>query len=218
MENALKEMRAAYAKMTGKFIVFEGIDGCGKSTQFSLFSKYLFEKSKYNHLVLTREPYKSREIRRVMAEDKDAYSNPEKCAELFISDRKRHISEIISPSLNKNLIVLCDRYKYSTLAYQWTQGLDVISLIEKHKGMPIPGLVFLIDIPVNVALERMKIQADGREGKFESDSEFLKKLRENYINLQKILNLEPILLIDGNQPVEKVHSDIVKIYEERFSP
>jgi dTMP kinase len=200
----------------GKFIVFEGIDASGKGTQIKLLHNYLYELSKFNHLVLTREPYNSKELRRIMSQDKDAYSNPEKCAELFINDRANHLAKIIQPNLGEGMIVLSDRYKYSTLAYQHTQGIDLDNLIFQHQAMPIPDLVFLIDIPIEVALERMAKQKDGREAKFESDLDFQGKLRENYLSLKFKLPREPIYIIDGSQPIEKVHQDIKNIYHKTF--
>lgn len=202
--------------MAGKFIVFEGIDACGKGTQIKLFHNYLYDSSKFNHLVLTREPYNSKEIRKLLAEDQSAYSNPEKCADLYINDRAEHVVKIIEPNLKAGMIVLSDRYKYSTLAYQQAQGLDLDNLIAKHKGMPVPDLVFLIDVPVEIAAERMAKQKDGREAKFESDLDFQRKLRDNYLALKAKFIMEPYHIINGAQPVEKVHEEIKKIYHEAF--
>jgi dTMP kinase len=202
----------------GLFIVFEGIDGCGKGTQVKLFHGYLFDASKYHHILCTREPFMSREIRTIMQQDSDAYAQPEKCAELFIGDRQRHVDELIIPHLNRGegFIVVCDRYKYSTIAYQSTQGLDVHGLIAKHRDMPVPDLTFIVDVPVEVAVERMKKDAERegeREHKFESDTEFMEKLRRNYLGLKELLPNERIVIIDGNKVPFEVHREIVRAYE-----
>jgi len=200
-----------------KFIVFEGIDGCGKGTQFKLFHNFLWDLSKFNHIVATREPYKSKEIREIMAEDKDAYSRPEECAGLFIKDRFMHAEEVIQPALEKGLVVLSDRYKYSTIAYQSTQGMPIKWLIHHHKGLPVPDLVYLIDVPVEVAAERMKAQKDGREKKFESNLDFSGKVRKNYLSFPALFPEEDIRVIDGVKPIEEVHQEIANIFQKKFS-
>jgi len=140
----------------GKFIVFEGIDGCGKSTQAWMLGKYLFELNKYNHVIMTREPWKNQDIRKILKEDEDPYSEAEKLARLFIDDRKQHVEKLIKSNTRKKIHVISDRYSLSTLAYQQAQGVPLNKLLKMHKGLLIPDIIFLIDISVKVALQRMK--------------------------------------------------------------
>lgn len=199
----------------GLFIVFEGIDGSGKSTQIPAIAKYILEKSKYNHVLITREPYKSREIREILRQDSDPYAKARKLAELFVQDRKEHVDEIILPALEKGLYVISDRYKYSTIAYQSAQGIPLEELIEMHKGMPVPDLVLVFDVPVNIAKERMS--RDSRnEHKFESNTEFQEKLRQKYLELPKILPGENIIIINGEKSKECVEKELIGILDKEI--
>ena len=110
------------------FIVFEGIDGCGKTTQIFLLANHLYSLSKYNHILVTREAYKDRKIREVLIQD-ESKDKADKLTKLFVQDRKEHVSDLITPSLNKKVIVISDRYKYSTICFQAAQGQDMNELI-----------------------------------------------------------------------------------------
>ena len=129
----------------GLFIAFEGVDGCGKSTQARLLAKYILELSKYNHVLLTREPFRDKEIRKILRQDEDPYSQALTLAKLFILDRKEHVQEVIWPNLEKEVHVISDRYSLSTLSYQQTQGIPITELLEMHKGLPIPDIIFIIE-------------------------------------------------------------------------
>src|SRR3989344_4059399 len=119
----------------GLFIAFEGIDGCGKSTQIKKFADYLFSKDKHNHVVLTRNPYKDTDIRGILRQDNDPLTQSDKLANLFIEDRRKHAKEIIIPNLEMGNFVVSDRYKLSTVAYQSAQGLNIQDLIKRHEGL-----------------------------------------------------------------------------------
>jgi len=196
----------------GKFIVFEGIDGCGKSTQIWKLARYISDLSKYNHLIITRNPYKTREIRQILRQDEPPETQAEKLAELFIQDRKEHIDELILPHLEKGHYVICDRYKHSTIAYQSTQGLSIEKLSKLQEDMPVPDAVFLIDTPAEIAAERMK--KDSRdEQKFEANLNFQKKVRQKYLELAKLFP-NKIFIVDGTKSVEEISTEIKKICEK----
>lgn len=193
--------------MVGLFITFEGIDGCGKSTQVWKTAKYLADKSKYNHVIITREPYKDVGIRKILQSENDPYSQVEKLTKLFVDDRKAHISEMITPSLKNGYHVISDRYMLSTLAYQQAQGIPLEKLEEMHKGMPVPDLTFLVDVPVEVAVERMKKDTSRKvEQKFEKNIEFIKKLRTNYLGIRSV----PFYVIDGTKSIEDIFEKQIK--------
>lgn len=200
----------------GKFIVLEGIDGCGKSSQMFNIAKFITNKSKYNHILVTREPYKSREIRQILRQDSDSYSQARKLAELFIQDRKEHIEEIILPALSKGVHVISDRYKLSTIAYQSVQGIPVQELIDAHKGMLIPDIIIIIDVPVEVAEKRMRKEIRN-ENKFEANTEFKDKLRQRYLEMPKVLNGEKIVVIDGTKTIEETGKEIIEILQNFFN-
>lgn len=197
----------------GLFIVFEGIDGCGKSTQILKFTKYLSELSKYHHILLTRNPYQAREIREILRLNEPAEHKSEKLAELFVNDRKEHISDLVLPHLNKGHHVVCDRYKLSTIAYQSAQGLLMEQLIKMHDELPIPDITFIIDTPAEIAAERMK-KDDRDEHKFESDLNFQKKVKENYLESINHHPNEKIIVIDGNKSIEEIFNKIVEEFEK----
>ena len=200
----------------GTFITFEGIDGCGKSTQIKKFAEYLFNLNKHNHVILTRNPYKETKIRDILKKDSDPLSQAELLAELFIEDRKKHVAEIIIPNIQTGNFVVSDRYKLSTLAYQTAQGLNIHDLIKRHEGMPIPDITFIIDVSAEEAIRRMKLESERAEQKFESNIEFIKKLRENYLKLKDILKDEKIFIINGELDKESIFKSIKDNFEREI--
>jgi len=198
----------------GMFITFEGIDGCGKSTQIKKFIQYLFDLDKYNHIILTREPYKDANIRKILREDDDPYSQAEKIADMYIKDRFVHAEEVIISNLEKENIVISDRYKLSTIGYQSAQGLDMQDLIKKHDGLPVPDITFFVDVCGEVALERMKKEETRVEQKFESSLEFQESVRQNYYKAKELLVDEKIVIINGEQTEEEVFKEIINNFEK----
>ena len=190
----------------GLFIVFDGIDGCGKSTQVWKTAKYLSDKSKYNHIVVTREPYKNTEIRKILFEEEDPYTQARKLAQLYVEkDRMPHVDELIKPSLEKGFHVVSDRYSTATFAYQQAQGIAFDELIKMNYGIPIPDITFLVNVPVKTAVERMKNDRTRKaEQKFEKNIEFLEKVRQNYIDLTNNLPEYNFVIIDGTKSIDEI--------------
>ena len=153
--------------MKGKFIVVEGIDGSGKTTQINQLSKWLISSDlipKKNQLVITREPGGTelgKSIRSLLL-DISRENNPDSITELLLyaADRAQHVNEIIRPSLNKGDWVISDRFCGSTLAYQgYGRKLDMklIKDLETIATQGIsPDITFLLDIPVEESLKRRK--------------------------------------------------------------
>jgi len=207
----------------GLFISFEGIDGCGKSTQLLKLVKYLFDVDKYNHCFLTREPYKDRDIRKILQADNNTYDSGEKLAELFVNDRKEHIEKLIIPKLKQGIHVITDRYSFSTLAYQQTQGVDLNKLLKMHKGLIIPDIIFIIDVPSKIAVERIKKDKNERakKHKFEKNPGFLEKLRKIYLDLSNLKN-HNVIVIDGTKNPDEIFEQQIKpafdkLYQASFS-
>ncbi len=197
-------------------IVFEGIDGCGKTTQLWKLAKYLFYLNKHNHLLITREPYKNLKIRQILKQDINPKTQKEKLTKLFIKDREDHIKEIIKPLLQKGITLISDRYKYSTIAYQSAQGQDMNKLIEMQKEFPTPDLIFLIDLPVNEAIKRIRKDKRKEEQKFEKNKDFLEKTRQNYLKLKQLLPNENIIIINGSKTIEEIFENIKKHLKNYF--
>lgn len=202
----------------GIFIAFEGIDGCGKSTQIRKLTHHIFEKNKHFHIVLTRNPYKNADIRKILTEDSDPYSQAEKLANLYIDDRKMHADELVKPNLEKGYFVLTDRYKLSTISYQAAQGLLMEDLIKRQEELPTPDMTFIVDVSPEVAKQRMQkedISIRGKEHKFEANLEFAKKLRENYLKSAELMRArgEKVFVINGERTPDEIFSEIKGIFD-----
>ena len=195
------------------FIVLDGMDGSGKSEMVKLLHNYLFSKNKKYSILTTREPTNGKygsEIRKILRKEKDPLKNAEKLLDLFTKDRQEHLKDTILPFLEHSNdiecnIVICDRYYYSTIAFQYTQGLDFKEIIEKNKGFRKPDIALILDLPEEMALERIKHR---EKEKFEQ-LEFMKKLRKIFLDLKNHLE-DNIFIIDASQSIEKVFADIKK--------
>lgn len=142
------------------FIVFEGIDGSGKSTQARLLADKL-------HLadipvILTAEP--SEGPIGCLIRTLKTRPAPEEERQLFTQDRKDHISRVIAPALKNGISVICDRYVYSSVAYQGARGIDPRQILEENRTFALePDVTFLLHIGVDEALSRI---AKGRKEAF----------------------------------------------------
>ena len=184
--------------MKGKFIVFEGIDGAGKTTQINQLSKWLNETDfipQNNQLIITREPGGTKlgqAIRSLLLDtDTSKGTNIDSITELLLyaADRSKHVNEIIRPSLEKGDWVISDRFCGSTLAYQgYGRKLDInlIKNLETISTQEIsPDITFLLEIPVDESIKRRKSRKEDRiekEGKeFLNHVSFgFNKLSEDY--------------------------------------
>jgi len=203
----------------GIFIVLEGIDGAGKSTQARLLAKW-FEKRGYD-VVLTKEPTDTafgKLIRRlVLTGGKEGIIDGAKISHeaealLFAADRAEHVKKLIEPSLKAGKVVISDRYFYSSLAYQWARGLDLDWLINLNKFAIRPDLVILLDLPVKESMKRI----NGRQLKSEFDKivELQKKVRENYLKLAEMF--PEMKIVNALAPIEDIHNDIVALVEHEI--
>jgi len=196
----------------GIFIVLDGLDGSGKSETVRLLHDYLSKNSRYN-ILMTMEPTDGKygkEIRNILASEKNPKINGQKMLDLFIRDREEHLRDTIVPFLNRldnheANIVICDRYYYSTIAFQATQGLDIKMLIEINKEFLKPDIAFIMDIKPKIALERIKSR---EKEKFEN-IKFMNKLREKFLEMPKLLN-DNIKIIDASRDADRVFDDIRK--------
>ena len=200
----------------GLFIVFEGIDGSGTSTHVHELEERIEELNKYQDVLRTHEPWKSQEIKRKLENDRDAYSGAMEMAKLYIEDRVEHTRKLIRPNLKTGVVILDSRYKMSTCAYQWTQGvsLDELMQMHEHRGLLTPDLTFFLDVPREVAQERVRGAREKLE-KFEKNSEFIDKLVHAYQELVQMAEADSTLFgrvvkINGNRGIDGVANDIYK--------
>ena len=182
-----------------KIISFEGIDGCGKTTQINLLYNFLIE-NKIDTEIL-REPggtYISEKIRDILLDNKNSIC-PESETLLFLTARSVITQEVILPSLNKNNVILCDRFIDSTLAYQGYGRKIDLNLIEKFNLFAtnniLPDLTLIFDVNPKLAFERInKNSIDRMES---SGEKFLTDVRMGYLEIAKN-NPNRCKLIDCN--------------------
>ena len=185
----------------------EGIDGCGKSTQSKLLREKLEEEGE--KVIILKEPTKRPHGQKLwdVLHGKRKASN-EEILELFVLDRKQHVEEKIQPALDDGTVVLMDRYYYSSMAYQVAGGIDVEEIREKHVFAPRPDVVLIFDLPVSVALERVKGHSDADE--FEKE-EHLEKVREAYLDLEN----DPLVrIVDATGTPEEIFGNVWRLVSE----
>jgi len=196
--------------MKGKFIVFEGIDGAGLTTQAELLEKYL--RSKKYEVVLTKEPTNNLIGGIIRAALKKEWSTSNRTLQLlFSADRAHHLEKEIIPALENGKIVISDRYFISTIAYGMIE-LEKDWLKALNSKFLLPDIIFMIDVPVEVSIERIKASRFGFE-LFEEKKK-LEKIRNNFLELSK--EYKNCFVINGNRSIEEVHKEIVKIVEEKL--
>ena len=185
----------------------EGIDGCGKSTQ----SKLLLEKleGEGEKVIILKEPTKRPHGQKLwdVLHGKRKATN-EEILELFVLDRIQHVEEKIQPALDDGTVILMDRYYYSSMAYQVAGGIDVEEIREKHVFAPKPDVVLIFDLPVSIALERVKGHSDADE--FEKE-EHLEKVREAYLDLEN----DPLVkIVDATGTPEEIFENVWRLVSE----
>jgi dTMP kinase len=181
----------------GLFVVFEGIDGSGKSSCIASVADALKKKN----VIVTSEPTRSK-IGMLIRSSQDIM--PETEALLFTADRAEHTLEI-KKWKEENKIVLCDRYYASTVAYQAADGIDMHWLLRLNSKVIIqPDLTLLFDIDPEKGLQR--VEARGEKSKFER-LEYLKDVRKNYLRIAKKYNF---VIIDASRTKEEVFKDVMQ--------
>lgn len=199
--------------MEGKFIVIEGIHGSGKSTQASLLSKQLEERGEaVTQVESATDGRIGKMIRKFYVNKNPEINSPMIDLFLHLADLQEALREKIMPDLQKGRHVISVRYTYSNLAYRRVQGLDLNWLLKLIKPFPTPDLTIIIDAPPKTCLRRIK-DREGPKTKFEN-LEFLKKLRDVYLELPQILSDERLIIVDGDREVEKVQRDITEKVQE----
>lgn len=209
--------------MRGKFIVIEGIDGCGKTTQIEEISRWIPTSGLLrgdSKLVKTREPGGSslgKKLRNLIL-DNNKENKPSSLAELLLysADRAEHISKIISPALENKDWVLSDRFCDSTLAYQGygrNINIDIIKNIESIVCQgEYPDLTIFLEISAEESVLRRKNFIPDR---MESEGiKFLEKVNEGFKLIAKEKNWT---IISAAQDMSKISNEIKKILLKNFS-
>lgn len=186
-----------------KFIVLEGIDGSGKSTQITMLIEWLKINTKVK-LYRTEEPF-DKKIRKQL---KETHYTPVRQLDLLLEDRKEHCKYIIKPMLDCGFWVFCDRYSPSTLAYQgYGHGLDIPRIerldLEATEGLK-PDLTIILDCFVENAIQRKAEPLDCME----NDRPFLERVRLGYLELAGEHGWS---IIDASQDKQAVFEEVKKL-------
>jgi len=200
----------------GLFITFEGADGCGKTTQLELVSKYLSEKGIV--YITTREPGATElgvKLREILL-NYDGEVAPECETFLFLADRAQHIETKVKPALEEGKIVLCDRHTDSTVAYQgYGRGQD-IGRIKCLNDIAVnglkPDLTLVFDVDSDVAAKRVGKDKDRMES---AGDDFHKKVKEGYLKIAKEES-ERVKIVNANLNIEQVFEQTKKIIEAKL--
>ncbi len=215
----------------GKFITFEGLDGCGKSTQLEKLAKKL--KAQGLSVVVTREPGGTptgERIRQLLLDTRTSALTPLAELALMFASRAQHIKEVIQPGLAEGRIVLCDRFTDSTEAYQGGgRKLGTEPVLELHRilcGGLQPDFTILMDSDVATSVARARrrnkvIQAGSRkaerdEGRFEQESRaFFGRVRQAYL---AIAAREPhrVALVNARGTPEETHKLIMEMARRKL--
>lgn len=207
----------------GLFITFEGIEGCGKSTQIELLKSFLAGHGR--EVLLIREPGSTpigESIRKLLLTNKG--DGMAEWTELFLYEASRAelVSGVIAPALKGEVIIICDRFTDSTIAYQgYGRGLDIETLkgLNRTASLEIkPDMTILLDCPVEVGLGRANKRMEGetlsREDRFEREAkEFHSRVSEGFLELA---GLEParIKVVDSSESIDKVELKIRSLVDE----
>ena len=211
----------------GRFITFEGLDGCGKSTQLEKLATVL--RAQGLAVVVTREPggtETGEKIRKLLLDTATSDLSPLAELALMFASRAQHIKEVIRPALAQGKIVLCDRFTDSTEAYQGGgRKLGSKPVLALHRilcGDLQPELTILMDSDVAHSVERARRRNRSRgrgendEGRFEQENRaFFGRVRNGYLALAA---REPqrVALIDARGAVAETHKKIVEVVRRKL--
>ena len=205
-------------KKRGKFITFEGCDGCGKSTQLRMLSEYL-TKENVPH-IFTREPGGgkiSEAIREILLSGKNSEMTDECEALLYAASRVQHLSDRVEPALSEGKLVICDRYVDSSFAYQaYARGLgmDFVGKINAYATEKYsPDVTIFIDLTPEEAFKR-KHGADENDRLEQAGMQFHKNVYAGYKQLAQD-NPERIVCIDGRKTPTEIFVEVVNTLQEK---
>jgi len=197
------------------FITFEGIEGCGKTTQIRRLARNL--EGQGIGFTATLEPGGTevgRKIRKILLDARNTGLTPLAELLLYEADRAQHVEEVVKPALDKGLWVLSDRFFDATVVYQgFARGQDMklIKLLnEKATQGIVPGRTFLLDCPVEVGLARATARNNKGQDRFERERiAFHRKVRQGYLELAR-KERKRYIVLDATQSVRDLEKEIME--------
>ncbi|ERN41188.1 thymidylate kinase [Rubidibacter lacunae KORDI 51-2] len=208
----------------GTFIVFEGTEGGGKSTQLQLARDWL-ERSRLldnSDIVVTREPGGTalgRALRQLILTDGDTAPHDRAELLLYAADRAQHVATAILPALERGATVLCDRFTGSTIAYQgYGRGLD-LDTIDTLNRIATVGLRADLTLWLDVSLEvgRERARARSSPDRMErNQQDFYARVRQGYAHFAAT-DPERVVRVDANGGIDDVHARIRAILSDRLA-
>lgn len=205
--------------VTGRFVVVEGIEGSGKTTQAARLARWLAARG-VSHLV-TREPGGTPvgEAIRGVVLDRPGLAMPAETELLLIlAARSAFVRQVVQPALERGEVVVADRYEPSTVAYQgYGRGLDIAEVGRLNRFATAglrPDLTLILDVPVELGTARQR--REGKEAdRMESEGRaFLERVREGYLAIAR--DDPGTVLVDASGSPEEVHRSVVAAVEELF--
>lgn len=186
----------------GLFIVIEGIDGTGKSTQVRRLGEWF--ESQGREVVLSREPTDGPWGRKLRESAATGRLSPQDELQYFLNDRRQHVEGKIAPALKAGKVVILDRYYFSTMAYQGARGFDPAEIRRMNEEFaPVPDLLLILDLDVDTAHQRIGHRGDSTN-EFEK-KESLQKCREIFLTLKD----EPFVrVVDSAGSLDDVSASI----------
>ena len=189
----------------GALIVFEGIDGTGKSTQLGLLEKHLLHEG--YHVVTTKEPTEGIYGLQIRALYQDRGTvTPEEELELFIKDRRQHVETLITPSMSNGSIVLSDRYFLSSAAYQGAAGLDPDIIFSRNAFAPNPDLALILEINVEESIRRIT----EKRGDVLNDFEQIESLKI-VDSIFRNMNCDYIKRVDATGTIDQIAAQVKRL-------
>ncbi len=188
------------------YIVFEGIDGAGKTTQAKLLAKKL-------NAYLFHEPYPNELGKYIKKMITSQLYTPETYATVFAAQRMIFKDEVLSQKLKTEKWIIGDRSFYSSIVYQHAFGADLEWLKELNKYMIVPTITFILDVSVETFLKRR-----GETNIVFEKKEFQEKIRKLYLKLPEIYPNHNIIILNGELSIEEIHKkviEMVKAYENK---
>jgi dTMP kinase len=214
----------------GRFLVLDGTDGCGKSTQIPLLGK-VFEQRGFS-VLQTYDPGGTEigdQIRTLLKYSAKGRMDVHTETMLFMASRAQLVSEVIRPALAEGKVVLCDRFVSSTCAYQGAGGYPVQEILELARyaiGCTWPDLTIVLDLPAEKGRHRTGVRngqapaPDGKpntpEDRFDTRSlDYYQRVREGFLALPKYYPSPVEIVNTDGLSIEEVHQRIVSLLEQR---